>query len=64
MLRPDTPIEQKKSQSSSANKSKACVYHFIVACKEQLQFSEDELFTVTDLYQNDTNGFVKVKLEK
>lgn len=42
------------------NKPKACVYHFIVACRDYLHFPQDMLFTVTDLYQDDTNGFVKV----
>ncbi|EPB92929.1 hypothetical protein HMPREF1544_00003 [Mucor circinelloides 1006PhL] len=59
-LKPDTPITVSKNNSSAANKSKACVYHFIIACRDQLHFPEDTLFTVTELFQNDTNGFVKV----
>ncbi|OAC98733.1 hypothetical protein MUCCIDRAFT_149671 [Mucor lusitanicus CBS 277.49] len=59
-LKPDTPIAVSKNNSSAANKSKACVYHFIIACRDQLHFPEDTLFTVTELFQNDTNGFVKV----
>jgi cell division control protein 24 len=58
-LQPETPI-QVNTNSSAANKSKACVYHFIVACRDQLHFAEDTLFTISDLYQNDTNKFVKV----
>lgn len=45
---------------NQVNTCKASVYHFIVACRDQLKFTEDELFTITDLYQDDTNGFVKV----
>ncbi|KAI8972156.1 hypothetical protein BDB01DRAFT_900585 [Pilobolus umbonatus] len=58
-LMPHTPITV-NTNSSAANKSKAYVYHFIIACRDQLMFPEDTLFTVTDLYQNNTNGFVKV----
>jgi hypothetical protein len=60
-LQPGTPI-QINTTSSAANKSKACVYHFIVACRDQLHFAEDTLFTISDLYQNDTNKFVKVQV--
>ncbi|GAA5810275.1 hypothetical protein MFLAVUS_003695 [Mucor flavus] len=59
-LRPDQPIMTANKNNSAANKSKACVYHFIIACRDQLHFAEDTLFTVTELFQNDTNGFVKV----
>ncbi|SAM00119.1 hypothetical protein [Absidia glauca] len=42
------------------NNCKASVYHFLVACRQQLLFPEEELFAVSDLYVDDTNGFVKV----
>ena len=41
------------------NKCKAAVYHFLIACKAQLALTEDDLFTITQLYRNDTTGFVK-----
>ncbi|KAG1145481.1 hypothetical protein G6F37_005476 [Rhizopus arrhizus] len=56
-LKPDLPITVNPSAN---NKSKVYIYHFIIACRDQLHFPEDTLFTVTELYQNDTNGFVKV----
>ncbi|CAO3657680.1 unnamed protein product [Mucor hiemalis] len=62
-LKPDQPILTEKNTSknnSATNKSKALVYHFIIACRDQLHFAEETLFTLSDLYQNDTNGFVKV----
>lgn len=59
-LQPEKPIEVKTTKSE-ANKSKACVYHFIVKCRDELHFAEDTLFTISDLYQNDTNKFVKVQ---
>ncbi|CAO3593038.1 unnamed protein product [Absidia cylindrospora] len=45
---------------NQVNNCKASVYHFLVACRKQLLFPEEELFTVSDLYVDDTNGFVKV----
>ncbi|GAN10188.1 conserved hypothetical protein [Mucor ambiguus] len=62
-LKPDTPITVSKNNSSAANKTKACVYHFVIACRDQLHFPEDTLFTVTELFQNDTNGFVKANMD-
>lgn len=45
---------------NALNSCKANVYHFIVACRKYLLFPEEDMFTISDLYQNDTNGFVKV----
>ncbi|KAI7887080.1 hypothetical protein K492DRAFT_139667 [Lichtheimia hyalospora FSU 10163] len=58
-LRPDIPIKLQQ-EDGTCIKPKACVYHFIIACRDHLKLPEDQLFTVTDLYQDDTNGFVKV----
>jgi len=37
---------------------KKAVYHFLVAIKEILP--ADKLFSISDLYNNNTNGIVKV----
>jgi cell division control protein 24 len=65
-LRPKEPLEVKTEfrDLSNTNSCKASVYHFILACKKELQFKEDQLFTITELYQDDTNGFVKVVFGK
>ncbi|KAI9249638.1 CDC24 calponin-domain-containing protein [Sporodiniella umbellata] len=55
-LNTDTPIALNHHQS------KKYIYHFIVACKAQLHIPEDSLFTITELYEYDTNGFIKVTL--
>jgi hypothetical protein len=47
---------------NAVNSCKANVYHFIVACRQNLLFPEEDMFTISDLYQDDTNGFVKVIL--
>lgn len=60
-LKPETPLKINQDPGlNTINSCKASVYHFLVACKKQLEFSESDLFTITDLYSNDTNGFVKV----
>jgi len=60
-LKPETPLNINQDPGlNTVNSCKASVYYFLVACKKQLDFSESDLFTITDLYSNDTNGFVKV----
>lgn len=60
-LKPETPLKINQDPGlNTVNSCKASVCHFLVACKKQLEFSESDLFTITDLYSNDTNGFVKV----
>ncbi|KAI0216115.1 Guanine nucleotide exchange factor for Cdc42p [Massospora cicadina] len=50
-----TPLEE-----IDAKKAKASVYHFLLKCKNSLDFKEDELFAITDLFKDDTNAFIKV----
>lgn len=45
---------------SNANACKALVMRFLIALKEKLAWDPDDTFTVTQLYVNDTNGFVRV----
>jgi len=61
-LRPKEPlkINNVDTSLSNVNACKASVFRFLVACRQELQFSEDDLFTISELYQDDTNGFVKV----
>ncbi|KAI8063249.1 hypothetical protein BC940DRAFT_335928 [Gongronella butleri] len=53
-LRPAQPIP------ADHQKPKAYVYHFIIACRDQLRFDENSLFTLKDVFHDDTNGFVRV----
>lgn len=46
------------------NECKKTVYHFIVACRNQLLFKEEQVFTLSDVYKDNTNGFVKVPTSK
>ena len=46
--------------TSNLNACKAEVYHFLLACRNHLHFSDENLFTISELYSENTNGFVKV----
>ncbi|ORX90617.1 hypothetical protein K493DRAFT_265550 [Basidiobolus meristosporus CBS 931.73] len=58
---PETLLEV--DESITIDNLKACkhsVYHFLLGCKNQLGLKDDALFTITELYQDDTNKFLKV----
>ncbi|KAI8371750.1 uncharacterized protein BYT42DRAFT_595148 [Radiomyces spectabilis] len=60
-LQPNQPLSVNSDPNlNQINTCKASVYHFIVACRNELKFPEEDMFTISDLYQDDTNGFVKV----
>ncbi|KAI8377180.1 hypothetical protein EDC96DRAFT_556591 [Choanephora cucurbitarum] len=59
-LQPAEPLKLDFTQTQQVNECKKTVYHFIVACRNQLEFKEGDLFTLSDLYKDNTNGFVKV----
>ncbi|ORE02083.1 CDC24-domain-containing protein [Rhizopus microsporus var. microsporus] len=56
---PQEPLSVDPS-CTQINECKKSIYHFIVACKNQLGIREDDLFTLSDLYKDNTNRFVKV----
>ncbi|KAI8914354.1 hypothetical protein EDD86DRAFT_199148 [Gorgonomyces haynaldii] len=61
-LRPKTQltIPDVSGMESYTNVCKKCIFHFLVACKEERIVPEEEYFTITDLYKDDINGLVKV----
>ncbi|KAF9325702.1 hypothetical protein BG006_010823 [Podila minutissima] len=61
-LRPKEPLKINNTDAnlSNINACKASVFRFLVACRTELQLTEEDLFTISELYQDDTNGFVKV----
>lgn len=60
-LCPEDPIQIERDPNLNENKvGKAYVYHFIVSCLHKLCFPADDVFTIKDVYLDDTNGFVKV----
>ncbi|CDH57132.1 related to cdc24-gtp gdp exchange factor forcdc42p [Lichtheimia corymbifera JMRC:FSU:9682] len=44
----------------SCKKNKKPVYRFITVCQNHLNLREDELFTISEMYKDNTNTFVKV----
>ncbi|CAG8674600.1 15281_t:CDS:2, partial [Cetraspora pellucida] len=59
-LKPQKLLKIDDSKPGNVNKSKASVYNFLVACREEFQLKPEQMFTITQLYQDDTNGFVMV----
>ncbi|KAF9536293.1 hypothetical protein BGW38_010252, partial [Lunasporangiospora selenospora] len=52
-------IETPGPNISNANAGKLAVYRFITSCRSDPQFLDDDMFTISELYQDNTNGFVK-----
>jgi cell division control protein 24 len=42
------------------NVCKKAIYRFLIGVKEELNINDDQLFTISELYKDDTNGLVKV----
>lgn len=57
--RTELPINPDANRSN-ANECKRQVAKFIIALNNELGWDSDDIFTVSQLYLNDTNGFVKV----
>ncbi|KAL7748571.1 Guanine nucleotide exchange factor for Cdc42p [Sorochytrium milnesiophthora] len=68
LTNPPQPIELASAKTGGdvlmalpkINDMKSQVYHFLVGCRTHLHMRDDELFSIMELYQDDTNGFVKV----
>jgi cell division control protein 24 len=46
---------------SDAKKPKAAAFKFVAACMKDLNLPPGECFALTDLFGDDTTGFVKVR---
>lgn len=58
-LRPSQPLSMPQGVKEE-KKAKAATFKFIQACITDLQIPSEDLFIITDLYGDDTTGFVKV----
>ncbi|KAK3675959.1 Guanine nucleotide exchange factor for Cdc42p [Recurvomyces mirabilis] len=58
-LNPSQPLELKVGVKEEKS-GKAATYKFLQACVNDLKFPQDQCFIITDLYGDDTTGFVKV----
>jgi cell division control protein 24 len=57
-LNPEVPL--RVDPNKRTKRDQAATFQFINACIKQLNFPAQEMFMVTDLYGDDTTGFVKV----
>lgn len=53
-------IEETKPGTSEIKTRQKNVFHFLMGCREELKLEPGQMFTISQLYQDDTNGFVKV----
>jgi len=59
-LEPEVPLEIDLSKVQESKMGKAATFKFLQGCLTELEFPAAECFLITDLYGNDTTGFVKV----
>lgn len=59
-LQPKVMLDVDYGRVTEAKLGKAATFKFLQACLEDLQFPPNEVFLITDLYGQDTTGFVKV----
>ncbi|KAJ1720654.1 Guanine nucleotide exchange factor for Cdc42p [Coemansia erecta] len=60
-LQPKVPLDTSLDESGNIlRQRKERVYHFVRACKEDHIVKDEDLFTITELFKDDTNSFVKV----
>lgn len=59
-LQPKVPLDVDSTRISEAKLGKAATFQFLQAVMKDLNFAPNETFLITDLYGEDTTGFVKV----
>ena len=59
-LRPAKPLIVDSLRLKEKDLPKAATFKFLQACMSDLKFDAGECFLITDLYGEDTTGFVKV----
>ncbi|KAF2137564.1 uncharacterized protein K452DRAFT_301766 [Aplosporella prunicola CBS 121167] len=59
-LEPEVRLEVDKNKVSEKKREQAATYKFLSACINQLKFPAEDCFVISDLYGDDTTGFVKV----
>lgn len=63
-LNPDKPVDLSKSAGNEKKRLQAAVFKFIHTCVTDLKIPPEDCFILSDLYGDDTTGFVKVSGEK
>ena len=59
--RPKKPLHVDSARYGESKIGKAATFQFLRACLDDLKFPSNEVFLITDLYGEDTTGFVKVR---
>jgi cell division control protein 24 len=59
-LKPRTRLEIDETKVTEKKRPQAATFKFLQACLTELKFPAEECFIITDLYGDDTTGFVKV----
>ncbi|KAG9295693.1 hypothetical protein G9A89_001710 [Geosiphon pyriformis] len=54
------PPSLTKPSSTHVKTNQKSVYHFLVACKKELDLGQESMFAISSLFKDDTNDFVKV----
>lgn len=60
-LQPRMPLTIDESKVNEKKRGQAATFKFLQACVSELKFPTEECFIITDLYGDDTTGFVKVR---
>ena len=61
-LQPTRPLGVDPARFGESKIGKAATFQFLRACLDELRIPSNEVFLITDLYGEDTTGFVKVCL--
>ena len=59
-LRPLHPLSVDSSRYTESKIGKACTFQYLKACVNDIKLPSTEVFLISDLYGEDTTGFVKV----
>lgn len=59
-LGPKAPLFVDENKIGEKNRPRAAAYKFLQACVTELKLPPEECFIISDLYGDDTTGFVKV----
>ena len=60
-LRQGEPLRVDSARFAESKIGKAATFQFLHGCLSELKFPSNEAFLITDLYGEDTTGFVKVR---
>ena len=61
-LQPAEPLPLPDNKMAEPKKSKMAAFKFVEACMKDLQIPPGDVFALSDLFGDDTTGFVKVRL--